>query len=237
VSNYALVPTDNGAEPHITFTWTLPPPAVVTGQATAVTTTSATINGTVNPDNSSLSSCGFSISPTPPAGPSVSCAQQIPNGGVPMPVSAQLFGLTPSTTYTVTLSAANVAGSASGSPVTFTTPAPSPPPPLPVISKLHVAKRVHRVAGKHGKVRKTISLTVSQAGQLTFTFARKRHKRFVPVKGELVVPAAAGVNKIRFGGVLDRKRLPFGSYRVTAVATSVAGDSSRPKSARFKLVS
>jgi hypothetical protein len=234
VSNVTLAPTDIGAEPHVTVTWTLPTPAVVTGLASGLTSTKATLNGTVNPNNSSLSSCSFTISPAPPAGSSVSCAQQVPNGGVPVPVSAQLFGLTPSTTYTVTLSAANIAGPASGSPVTFTTSAPPPPPP--VISKLHVARRIHRVAGKHAKTHNTISLNVSQPGQLTFTFARKHHKTFVRVKGTLVVPAVSGLNKVPFGGLLGRKRLPLGSYRLTVVAASAAGQRSTPESARFKLV-
>jgi hypothetical protein len=233
VSSFSLVPTDNGAEPHVTLTWTLPPPAVVTGAATAVMSTSATINGAVNPDNSPLSSCSFGISPTPPAGASVSCAQQVPNGGTPVPVSAQLLGLKPSTTYTVALSAANVAGGASGSPVTFTTLTPVP---APVISKLRVAKRVHRLAGKHAKARKTIKLTLSEPAKLTFTFGRKRHEKFVVVRGTFGATCKAGANRIRFGGVLGRKRLQLGSYKLTVVATNASGGTSKPASAKFKLV-
>jgi hypothetical protein len=233
VSNYSLIPTDNGAEPHITFTWTLPPPAVVTDDATSVAATSATMHGTVNPDNSALSSCSFAVSPTPPAGATVSCAQQVPNGGTPVPVSAQLLGLKPSTTYTVTLSAANVAGLASGSPARFTTAMPVPPP---VITKLHVAKRVHRLAGKHAKARKTIKLTLSEASKLTFTFAGKHGKRFRSVRGKLAVSGKAGADKITFGGLLGNKRLKLGSYKLTVVATNAAGGKSKPVHARFKLV-
>lgn len=229
VSNYSLLPTDNNPEPHIIFTWTLPPPAVVTSQATDVTATSATLHGAVNPDNSSLSSCGFAVSPTPPAGATVSCAQQVPNGGTPVPVSAQLLGLKGGTTYTVTLGAANVAGSASGAPVTFTTLSAVPPP---VISKLRVAHRIHRTA----KPRRTISLTVSEAAKLTFTFARRKGRHFAAVRGKLVVSAHSGANRVRFGGVIGRRRLALGVYRVTVVAAGNAGGRSKPARARFTLV-
>jgi len=145
VSDYQFLPTATGAEPEVGITWTLPPPAVVTTAATAVTSTSATINGTVNPDNSPLTDCHFTVSPTPPAGASVPCSQQVPSGGTPVAVSANLLGLSPSRAYTFTLSAASAIGGASGSALTFTTLGVAA---RPVLSALRVSSLTFALAGE-----------------------------------------------------------------------------------------
>ena len=126
VSAFSLVPTAEGAEPVVTFTWTPPPPAVVTAAASAVTATTATLNGSVNPDAWQIVSCGFAISPAPAGVSSFPCAQQLTAGGTPTAVSATAAGLSPGTTYTVTLAAASTQGASSGAPITFTTPPASP---------------------------------------------------------------------------------------------------------------
>jgi hypothetical protein len=117
----STAPTTKG--PSATFTWTLPPPAAATGAAQNVTSTSALVTGTVNADGSPVSDCHFSVSPSPSAGASIPCTQQVGAGSTPVPVSAGLAGLSPGVTYTVTLSAASAQGSSSGAPVVFTTPA------------------------------------------------------------------------------------------------------------------
>jgi hypothetical protein len=127
VSGVSLVPTAPGANPSITITWTKPPPGVVTGAASAVTTASATLNGTVNPNNSQITDCHFTISPAPPSGGFTPCPQQIGAGSAPAAVSAGVSGLSPSTSYTITLSASSAQGSSSGAPVVFTTPAVGTP--------------------------------------------------------------------------------------------------------------
>ena len=268
VSGFSLVPTTTGAEPLVTFSWAVPPPTAVTGPASAITQTSATLNGTVNPNDSPLTDCHFTVSPTPPAGASLPCAQQVALGGTPVPVSGQLFGLSPSTTYTVTLVAANAIGPASGSPVAFTTLSVSQKPPPPIVSGLAVAARIHRgklaatIARRHTakppRPEPTISLRVSEASRLVFTFQhvsagrvvrgacvpvtlKLRHAksctRFTRVTHRLSLTAHAGVDKIKFDGVLDRGfRLALGSYRLTVVATNAAGRASRPFVATFVLV-
>jgi hypothetical protein len=115
----------SAAEPSVTFTWIAPPPAVLTGSASALTTTTATVNGTVNPDNSLVTACQFTIAPAPPAGATIPCAQQVGAGGSPVAVTAPLSDLSPATTYTVTLFASNSAGQAGGLPASFTTPSVS----------------------------------------------------------------------------------------------------------------
>ncbi|MGH2833220.1 MAG: hypothetical protein ACRDK2_10645, partial [Solirubrobacteraceae bacterium] len=86
-----------------------------------LTSTTATLNGAVEPNDYQVSDCHFSVSPAPPGGANVPCAQQVGSGSAPVAVSANLNGLSPSTIYTVTLSASSEQGSSSGSSVAFTT--------------------------------------------------------------------------------------------------------------------
>jgi hypothetical protein len=188
VSGFSLVPTATGAEPSITITWTKPPPGVVTGAASAVTSTSATLNGTVNPDNSQITDCHFTIAPAPPAGGSIPCPQQIGAGGAPVAVSASLTGLSPATSYTVSLLAASAQGSSSGAPVTFTTPALTGPGPgsgtaLTVTGPSLFPSRfrrgrhtatITRAGGRHRAkafpTATTISFALSQPATVTLSF-------------------------------------------------------------------
>jgi hypothetical protein len=117
------VTTGPGSQPSVTFTWTLPPPAAVTDPAQAVTSVSATLTGTVNPDGSQVTGCDFTIAPAPAGGASIPCQQQVGAGSVPVAVSGAIAGLAPATTYTVTLAASSAQGSANGSPVAFVTSA------------------------------------------------------------------------------------------------------------------
>jgi hypothetical protein len=153
------------------------------------------------------------ISPAPPSGASAPCAQQVPVGGSPVPVSAVVGGLSPSTTYTVRLVATSQAGQSSGAPVKFTMPAPAP-----LISRL-------KVRGN------TITLTLSQRARLTFTFARRDGKKYVVLRGSVSARGVRGTNRIR----LRDRSLKAGSYRLTAIATNSGGESSSPVRARFVL--
>jgi hypothetical protein len=259
VSNFSLVPTGDGAEPQVTFTWTAPAPAVVTGAVSHITTTSAALGGTINPNGSQVTDCRFAVSPAPPAGAAVPCVQQIGGASSPVPVSANISGLSPSTRYVVTLLAASPAGHASGSAIAFTTLAPGQGQGTALtITQLSVVAIVHRGVANHKHPPVTISLRLSARGTLTFTFARvlagpgSQHRctrtratparasrcvrRYAPVRGALTVTGLAGVNAIRFDGVLDKgRRLPLGAYRLTVVAISSAG-ASEPRHATFTLV-
>ena len=96
-------------------------PAVSTGPASAVTSSTATLSGAVNPNgadtqitfnysaDSSLLGCGSTAQ------------QQIGAGAHTVPVNASLSGLTPDTTYYFQTAASNSAGSAQGQVMSFTT--------------------------------------------------------------------------------------------------------------------
>jgi hypothetical protein len=111
--------------PEVTFTWTQPAPTVTTGAVSAISSTSATLNGSVDPNGFQTTECHFQLSPAPPSGGSVPCVQQVGSVSTPVAVSAALTGLSPATAYSATLIAANTQGSSSGSPVGFTTAAAS----------------------------------------------------------------------------------------------------------------
>jgi sugar lactone lactonase YvrE len=73
-----------------------------TTAAIAVTTTSATLNGTVNPEGAAVTACEFEYGTSPSYGHSIACEQteaQIGEASEPVPVSAEVSGLAPGTTY------------------------------------------------------------------------------------------------------------------------------------------
>lgn len=92
-------------------------PDVTTEPASSVQPASATLNGVVNPAGVQVSDCHFDYGATLSYGQSVPCAQtttEIGAGSTPVPVSADLSGLTPGVIYHFRLSASNVNGANTG---------------------------------------------------------------------------------------------------------------------------
>jgi hypothetical protein len=101
---------------------TLPnPPAVATAEATAVTQTSATLAGSVNPNGGEVSECKLEYGPSSAYGSSAPCSSPPGAGASAVTVSAQVAGLSPATTYHFRLSATNPGGTSAGADRTFTT--------------------------------------------------------------------------------------------------------------------
>jgi hypothetical protein len=242
VSGFATDPTPPGSEPKITFTWTLPPPAAATGSPTTITGTSATLNGTVNPDGSVVSDCHFTVS----NGTSVPCLQQVGSGSTPSAVTASLTGLEPGHSYTVTLVAASAQGTSTGAPVTFTTAHP----PAVTLSGLRVTpRRLHHAKKKHPSAT-TISFGVSQAATVKLTFAKrikgrrvgkrcsatkhhgKRCTAYKPIKTTVTLNGAAGENRLTVPG----KKLRPGTYRLSVAATSATGQHSNTLTASLTIL-
>jgi phosphodiesterase/alkaline phosphatase D-like protein/prolyl-tRNA editing enzyme YbaK/EbsC (Cys-tRNA(Pro) deacylase) len=96
-------------------------PTVVSGTATSVTTVSATLNATVNPNSSKVTDCKFEYGTSESYGSVAECATPPGNGSSPIPVSAALTGLSPNTTYHFRISATNGGGTSKGSDNHFTT--------------------------------------------------------------------------------------------------------------------
>jgi outer membrane protein assembly factor BamB/phosphodiesterase/alkaline phosphatase D-like protein len=122
--------TGTGAD-HTLQTPAPPAPSVVTGEATAVSDTSATLNATVDPNGFEVSDCHFEYGPSEAYGATVPCAEAPGSGTSAVAVSAAVTGLTGETTYHFKIVAAGEGGSSSGSDATLTTL--STPPPAPEV--------------------------------------------------------------------------------------------------------
>ena len=120
------------AEAH--FTTQRNPPAITTGEATAVTQTTATLVGAVNPEGEGLTSCAVEYGTTPSLGSSAPCASLPATGSSPVEVTIPLAGLTAGTTYYYRLVAEGTGGAEVGTERTFTTQL-SPPTPPPAEQK------------------------------------------------------------------------------------------------------
>jgi hypothetical protein len=112
-------------------------------------------------------------------------------------------------------------------------------------------------AAKRPPVGTSIRLTLSEAASLTLAFSQPKTGRqvggrcrakttknagkprctIVNARGTLTRPARAGTNTIKFFGRLSAaKRLKPGSYLLTATAVDAAGNRSRARTARFRIV-
>ncbi|MGO9955115.1 MAG: hypothetical protein ACLP50_03935, partial [Solirubrobacteraceae bacterium] len=117
----------------------LDPPGVVTGAASAVSQTAATLNATVNPEANAVTDCEFQWGTSTAYGNSVPCAAQpAGSGDSPVAVSAALSSLSANTTYHFRVLATNGYGTSYGSDATFITPPPTGVPGVvpssPVVS-------------------------------------------------------------------------------------------------------
>lgn len=103
------------------------PPAVTTGSASGVTSSAATLNGTVNP-NGAATTCHFEYGTTTGYGTSTADDNSPGSGTTAVNVSANLTGLTASTLYHFRLDCTNSGGTSNGSDATFTTSAAAQAP-------------------------------------------------------------------------------------------------------------
>jgi uncharacterized repeat protein (TIGR03803 family) len=97
-----------------------PAPAVTTLAATAVGTTTATLNGIVNP-NGTLTSASFQHGVTNAYGTTTAVTLSPANGSTAQNVSVTLTGLLPGTTYHFRLTGTNPGGDTNGASLTFST--------------------------------------------------------------------------------------------------------------------
>jgi len=137
VGTTPVVGTDNliGPPGDEEIAATLPgPPTPVTGTASSITQTSATLNATVNPNGGTVSDCHFEYGTTTSYGSSEPCSSLPGAGTSPVAVSAPVTGLAANTTYHFRIVAANPGGTSNGSDETFATP-PNYSPALPELGR------------------------------------------------------------------------------------------------------
>jgi hypothetical protein len=164
-------------------------PNALTGAASPVGPTTATLNGTVNP-NGLATSYHFVYGTTAAYG-SATTALSAGSGTSPAAVSATLTGLAPNTTYHYQLLAGNSVGPSSGADQTFTTPPASAPGASPTallasLGSLRISPNSFPAASrgpsatsarantkqrsKHKrKTGATVSYTLNEAALVTFT--------------------------------------------------------------------
>ncbi|HWX73734.1 MAG TPA: fibronectin type III domain-containing protein, partial [Solirubrobacteraceae bacterium] len=120
-----------------TFTTPPNPPTLATLVPSSLTTTSATLSASVNPEGAEVSECRFEYGPSSAYGASVQCQPAPGNGAAPVEVSASLTGLSANSTYHFRVVASNAGGTSAGPDRTFTTPsAPTQPEAHPAASPL-----------------------------------------------------------------------------------------------------
>ena len=139
-----------------TFTTGSIAPSATTGPASNVTSTGATLGGTVNP-NGSQTTATFDYGLDTTYGSSAPAVPVPGNGTAPVTVSAQLSGLQPARTYHYRLTATSVGGSASGTDSTFTTS-----PVLPFAQTLPATGVTRTTATLHGTVNPNGTATSGQ---------------------------------------------------------------------------
>jgi FG-GAP repeat len=124
IYHFRVVATNPGGtsfgEDH-TFKTRPNPPTVVTGVASSITQTSATLNATVNPNGSKVTLCHFEYGPTESYGSGVLCTPSPGSGNSPVAVSASVGGLSANTIYHFRIVASTLGGTSSGADQAFVT--------------------------------------------------------------------------------------------------------------------
>jgi alpha-tubulin suppressor-like RCC1 family protein len=97
-------------------------PTAITGAASSIGQTSATLNATVDPEGETVTSCLFEYGTSSSYEASVPCSAFPEPGAAPVAVSANLTALSANTTYHYRIEAATEGGTSYGSDGTFATP-------------------------------------------------------------------------------------------------------------------
>jgi hypothetical protein len=174
-------------------------PTVVTGAATAIAQTSATLNATVNPNGSEVTECTFEYGTSTSYGKTASCASLPGSGTSAVPVAAVLTGLTASTTYHFRIVAKNAGGTSQGSDATFTTPAPAPVAPTALTGAATV------VAQTSATLNATVNPNGSEVTECTFEYGTSTSYGSTaacssdPGPGSSAVPVTASISSLSAG--------------------------------------
>ena len=228
-------------------------PGVSTGSPSAVTPTSALLNGSVTANNASAGVV-FEFGETTAYG-SHAPATAV-TGLQSAPVAARLTGLAPDTTYHYRLVATSSDGSATSSDAVFTTAsAPGVTNETPELTRLSIApSRFFAATSRHHNTGTTITYTDSLAARTTIvvfeqTPGVKLHGRCVKPPRRRHGPTCArlvklgsfshadrvGRNAVRFSGRLGRHRLPPGRY-VLELTPQLAGQKGKTVSLRCRVL-
>jgi subtilase family serine protease len=170
-------------------------PTVTTGTATSITSMSATLGGTVNPNGADTHVWFLYGTINTLAGAAQTASQDIGSGSSATPISANLTGLTASTTYYFQAVAMNATGTTNGAIVSFATPVP----PTYSIAGIAVSVAPGATTGN------TSTITLTPAGGFT---------------GPVTLTAVVSTSP---SGAQDPPTFSFGSTSPVSITTSAAG--------------
>jgi len=238
-------------------------PGVLTGGATGVSDTGATLTGQVTP-NGLNTTYHFEIGPTAAYGTSTP-GKDAGADVIPVAAAAAVQGLARTTTYHYRLVGTSANGTTVGADRTFTTGAPGAGDgTAPVFASASLSRKVFAVnrrgraevpvtAAKRGT---TFRYNLTEASRVLFTIHRvlpgrrvrgkcrrptatnrpkPRCKRYVSPR-RFAAQAVAGANRKKFSGRIGKRALRPGRYRATLVATDAAGNRSKRKRLAFRIV-
>ena len=166
------------------------PPAVASEPASSITQTTATLNGTVNPNGVEVSKCEFEYGTTISYGQTAKCAALPGSGENPASVSAAVTGLAASTTYHYRIVAATASAESDGSDQTFKTTPDAP-------------AGVTKPASSIGQTTATLNATVNPNGAgvskcefeygTTISYGKTATCATLPAAGEAPVAVSAAI--------------------------------------------
>jgi hypothetical protein len=236
------------------FTSAVAPQSATTDTAGSVTDTTATLQGTVDPNGWAVSDCRFDYGTSSAAlNSTVPCAVSLPIPGTSsnVAVSAAVTALQPSTTYYFQLVTTSTVGTRSGKVQDFTSAQAAMA--APVLSSFSIAPSTFVAARRHGA---HIAYHDTQAAVTRFTVQRKvtgvsqagkcvaprqrtathRLKRCIFWRGvgSFARQDVAGANRFHFVGRVKHRTLVPGRYRLRVIA-SLHGLTSNRMQASFRV--
>ena len=110
------------------------PPSVITGAASDLAPSSATLHATVNPEGATVSDCHFEYGASVSYGSNAPCTSLPESGSAQVEVLAAVANLSPDSTYHFRILATNPGGASSGADQTLTTPPLAEKPSEPILT-------------------------------------------------------------------------------------------------------
>jgi phospholipase C len=175
---------------------TLSAPVVAPGPATSLTGTSATLNGTVDPEGSKVKACVFEYGTVTSAafGASVPCSTLPGSGEIAVAVSAPVSGLAPGTIYHYRVTARNRLGASTSVGTPFQTQAPPTANPLTATALTSTSATLNAAVNPMG--RETEACTFEYGTTASDAFGSSVACSELPGAGESTVGVSAPLTQL-----------------------------------------
>ena len=221
----------DGTSPRGLFADAYRPDTPVTAVATAITDSSATVSGTVNPEGAAMK-VSFQFGTTPAYGQSTT-AQTLAPGNAATPFTAALTGLPAGTTVHYRAVATSDFGTFAGADQTLTTSAPTPPVGTATVGRARVTGTTAALhvtctgaPGAHCKLSLGMTVTETLRGHRVIGVAPRLRHTVVGVGSAAVTLTAGNAKAVRISlNGLGRKLLATRHVlKVNLVVTEALGN-------------